>query len=72
MCPSARKNFSAQPEVEIDRRSMLSELANGGVPRSAMGLNPITDIATAPVATQFVLAISTPGLTAACGRFGLP
>ena len=47
---------------------MLSQLVNGAAPRSAKGSNPMTDIATASVATVLVPAMITPGLTAAWGR----
>jgi len=44
-------------------RNVLSEVSNGGVPRSAMGSNPISAMPTASVATQFVPAISRRGWT---------
>src|ERR1019366_5159760 len=54
------------------RRSVLSQVSNGAVPRSAMGSNPIIAMATASVVTQFVPAISTPGLHGRPSRFHGP
>ena len=60
----------AQADSQLLRRiaSILSQLANGAVPRSAIESNPMTAIATASVATVLVPAMMTPGLTAAWGR----
>src|ERR1035437_8868233 len=45
------------------RRSVLSLFSNGGVPRSAIGSNPITAMQTASVFTGLSPATMTPGLT---------
>src|SRR5208282_3264467 len=44
-------------------RNVLSQVSKGGVPRSAIGSNPMSAMPTASVLTQFVPAISRPGLT---------